>query len=460
MNKLKIWLQHSVLILCLFGLPTTALQAAESGSDIREPELMQLLSPIALYPDTLLTHMLIASTYPLELVQAQRWRKQRSHWSNERLMAEAENQDWDPSVMALIAFPEVLNKMSTDLDWTARLGEAFIADEGRVMDGIQTLRQAAWNADSLNDLGNLNARRDERQIVIAPTRTEVIYVPYYDSRRVYGHWHWSSYPPIYWDPFPGYVRYHSSPFYWRSAGVSISFNFFFSAFHWHDRVIWVDYRHKHYNHYRPRLAYSQGAQRWSHNPHHRRGAHYRHPGLQQRYNKAVYNKPHKRYESQARSFNHSQRLHQDRNKQQKQLQHELKKRREHNSREWRAGDKREKMHKGEPQKVRQLSQQPSYRSANSSANAADKTMRAKHQARDRQLQQASNRHTNTTYRQAEKRRQQADKQQQPQRHYQPQSQSKVQHQQRAQPQRHQAERRQPSRAQEHRQRAVHQQRER
>ncbi len=257
MNKLKIWLQHGVLILCLFGLPTTALQGAESGSDTREPELMQLLSPIALYPDTLLTHMLIASTYPLELVQAQRWRKQRSHWSNERLMAEAENQDWDPSVMALIAFPEVLNKMSTDLDWTARLGEAFIADEGRVMDGIQTLRQAAWDADSLNDLGNLNARRDERQIVIAPTRTEVIYVPYYDSRRVYGHWHWSSYPPIYWDPFPGYVRYHSSPFYWRSAGVSISFNFFFSAFHWHDRVIWVDYRHKHYNHYRPRLAYSQ-----------------------------------------------------------------------------------------------------------------------------------------------------------------------------------------------------------
>ncbi len=325
------------------------------------------------------------------------------------------------------------------------------------MDGIQTLRQAAWNADSLNDLGNLNARRDERQIVIAPTRTEVIYVPYYDSRRVYGHWHWSSYPPIYWDPFPGYVRYHSSPFYWRSAGVSISFNFFFSAFHWHDRVVWVDYRHKHYNHYRPRLAYSQGAQRWSHNPHHRRGAHYRHPALQQRYNKAVYNKPHKRYESQARSFNHSQRLHQDRNKQQKQLQHELKQRREHNSREWRAADKREK---GEPQKVRQLSQQPSYRSANSSANAADKTMRVKHQARDRQLQQASNRHTNTTYRQAEKRRQQADKQQQPQRHYQPQSQSKVQHPQRAQPQRHQAERRQPSRAQEHRQRTVHQQRER
>lgn len=453
MNKLKIWLQHSVLILCLFGLPTTALQAAESSSDIREPELMQLLSPIALYPDTLLTHMLIASTYPLELVKAQRWRKQRSHWSNERLMAEAENQDWDPSVMALIAFPEVLNKMSTDLDWTARLGEAFIADEGRVMDGIQTLRQAAWDADSLNDLGNLNARRDERQIVIAPTRTEVIYVPYYDSRRVYGHWHWSSYPPIYWDPFPGYVRYHSSPFYWRSAGVSISFNFFFSAFHWHDRVVWVDYRHKHYNHYRPRLAYSQGAQRWSHNPHHRRGAHYRHPGLQQRYNKAVYNKPHKRYKSQARSFNHSQRLQQDRGKQQKQLQRELKQRREHNSREWRAGDHREKMHRGETQKVRQLSQQPSYRRA----NAADKTMRVKHQARDRQLQHTSNQHRN---RQAEKRRQQADKQHQPQRRYQPQSQSKVRHQQRAQPQRHQAERRKPSRAQEHRQRAVHQQRER
>ncbi|WP_052074800.1 DUF3300 domain-containing protein [Shewanella mangrovi] len=273
-----------LLLLALFavGLARPTMAADDDGS-YSDAEVAQLMSPIALYPDTLLTHVLIAASYPLEVVQAQRWRKQHSNWSNDQLTTEGGKQGWDPSVVALLAFPEVLDKMSNDLDWTEKVGEAFVADEGQVMDSIQGLRQSAYNAGNLKDVKNIKVEQDQQRIVIVPSSPSVVYVPYYDTRYIYGDWYWGAYPPVYWDPFPGYVVAPHSLFYWRGSGVHISFNFFFGGLFWHDRSVWVDYRHRHTRYVHVRRHHTMEGQRWEHRPEHRRGIHYRSTSLNKRY---------------------------------------------------------------------------------------------------------------------------------------------------------------------------------
>ncbi|PIW63033.1 DUF3300 domain-containing protein [Shewanella sp. CG12_big_fil_rev_8_21_14_0_65_47_15] len=293
MNRLYRW-KWLVLSAALVALPFTApTQAAGvsvsqgSSASLGQAELEQMLAPIALYPDSLLSHILIASTYPLEVVQAQRWLEDHPKLSVDQVMSRTEDKDWDPSVKALMAFPNVLQKMSEDLDWTQRLGEAFLADEAQVMDGIQSLRQQADKANNLANMDNMAITRANNLIIIEPARREVVYVPYYDPRVVYGTWRWGvAYPPVYWE-FGGYVGYPYRPsnsyFYW-SPGIHISFNYFFSSFHWHNhRVVVIDHHHSH--HYRPRERYSvsYGAQPWKHKPEHRRGVVYHNPVVKQRY---------------------------------------------------------------------------------------------------------------------------------------------------------------------------------
>ncbi|MGL5147920.1 MAG: DUF3300 domain-containing protein, partial [Plesiomonas shigelloides] len=291
MNRtLSLTLLPVLLCLPLWLIPGVSAAAESSAyrsqvntARFSEAELAQLLAPIALYPDTLLTHILIASTYPLEVVEASRWQRKHSKLSPNKLMDKAEKQGWDPSVTALIAFPDVLSRMSDELDWTQDLGDAFLADEAGVLDSIQLLRREADNAGNLNGGSQLVVKRQPTQIIIESPNPEVIFVPYYDPRRVYGYWRWQRYPPVYWSPFPGYIHYHNH-FGWNS-GVSISFNFYFSNFHWYDRQVIV---HQHHHHYKrppePRYAISQGAQRWRHDPGHRHGVAYRSAEIRQRFN--------------------------------------------------------------------------------------------------------------------------------------------------------------------------------
>ncbi|WP_037428055.1 DUF3300 domain-containing protein [Shewanella colwelliana] len=252
-----------------------------------EAELAQVLAPIALYPDSLLTHILIASTYPLEVVQANRWRNKYQALEAEAAVKRAEDKGWDPSILALLAFPTVLEKLSDDLDWTQKLGDAFLQDEARVLASIQTLRQQADNANTFDDMDNMKVTKVNQQIIIEPVQKEIVYVPVYDTRVVYGHWRWYNYPPVYWVYPPRYpVHYpshYSSRFYWHS-GIHISFNYYFSAFHWHKRHIVVTHHHS-ANRYRShkRIVTSSGAQRWNHKPAHRRGVAYRSTSVKQRY---------------------------------------------------------------------------------------------------------------------------------------------------------------------------------
>src|SRR5690606_2524898 len=133
---------------------------------------------------------LIASTYPLEVVQAARWATANSKLRAEAALSAVDHQDWDPSVKALVAFPQILQRMSDDLDWTQRVGDAFLADEAEVMDVIQDLRQKAYASGNLDKMEHVRVQREEKVIVIEPAVERVVYVPYYDFRLIYGNWWW------------------------------------------------------------------------------------------------------------------------------------------------------------------------------------------------------------------------------------------------------------------------------
>ncbi|OKY27454.1 DUF3300 domain-containing protein [Thalassotalea sp. PP2-459] len=269
-------------------------QVTVEQSVMTQAELAQLLSPIALYPDALLTHILIAATYPIEVIDADRLVKRNKHASSETLQKMAQDKDWDPSVSALLAFPQVLEKLSEDLTWMRELGDAFLQDEEQVLASIQLLRQQADEAGNLAKMDNVQIIREQKTIVIQPEQPEVIYVPYYDTRSVYGRWHWSHRPPIYWHR-PVYYSYHNGPFYWRS-GIHLAADFFFVGFHWHNRHV-IHHSPKYYRNYhsKKRVTTSHRVKRWQHNPHRRKGVAYRNHEVKKRYasHRSV-NKPVKR----------------------------------------------------------------------------------------------------------------------------------------------------------------------
>lgn len=269
----------------------TALSAASQSAQpapFSEAELDQMLAPVALYPDTVLSHVLIAATYPLEVVQAARWSRHNPSMRGEEAVAAVERQNWDPSVKALVAFPELLARMDEDLEWTQRLGDAFLMQEEEVVDTVQYLRSEAYAQGHLKSNDHVRVVRETQYIYIEPARTQVVYVPYYDPRVVYTRWRWSSHPPVYWHHPPAYRS--SVVFYWGPA-YRVAPSFYFSSFHWSRRqVVSVHHHHHHYHrHVHTHRHFSSGrdiarhssARHWQHNPTHRRGVSYR-PGTDQR----------------------------------------------------------------------------------------------------------------------------------------------------------------------------------
>jgi len=263
-------------------------QAQSEQKPFSEAELAQMLAPIALYPDSLLTHILIASTYPIEIVEAHRWLKKNEDLNAEQAAQSVEDFNWDASVKALVPFERILSRLSEDLTWTQQLGDAFLQDESRLLESIQALRKQAELAGNLEKMDNMDVSYEESNIVIEPVEKEIVYVPYYDTRMVYGNWHWASYPPVYWRPRHSNYVSHYNPFYWHS-GIHISFDYFFSAFHWHNRqVVVVNTHHSKHRYYeqRPRHLIVNGgyAKRWIHKPIHRKGVAYRTKHTSNKYN--------------------------------------------------------------------------------------------------------------------------------------------------------------------------------
>ena len=211
-------------LLCLLPLGALAQTpaAAPSQALLKPAELDQLVAPIALYPDALLSEVLIASTYPLEVVQADRWAKSNSSLKGEALTAALAKQGWDDSVKALAQVPNVLTMMADQLDWTQKLGDAVLAQQPELMDAIQRLRGRAQANGKLQSTkeqtvtvksaapaqgGGGQAQEGQapaQYIVIEPTSPTEMYVPYYDPAVVYGAWPYPDYSPYYFPPRPGY----------------------------------------------------------------------------------------------------------------------------------------------------------------------------------------------------------------------------------------------------------------
>ncbi|WP_333606370.1 DUF3300 domain-containing protein [Arsukibacterium sp.] len=271
-----------ILLLSMLLLASNSFAQPQSRV-LSDQQLDQMLAPVALYPDALLTHVLIAATYPLEVVQAHRWLQSQPGLNGEAAVNAATEQDWDPSVQALTAFPNLLERLNDDLQWTQQLGEAFLADEAQVLASIQRLRLAAEQHGSLAQLEHVVVEREREVIVIEPAQREVIYVPYYDSRVVYGSWWYPAYPPVYWYT-PG-VHFSHSYVYWGPS-VIVRPGFYFSIFDWHHRHIIVNhhYYHRPPRYYPKRHHHYADAHRWQHNNYHRRGVHYRQPQLNQQFN--------------------------------------------------------------------------------------------------------------------------------------------------------------------------------
>jgi len=259
---------------------TTLSEVGPSRPALTQQELDQMLAPIALYPDSLLSQILMASTYPLEVVEAARWSRANPNLKGEQAVQAVAQNTWDPSVKSLVAFPQILLMMDEKLDWTERLGDAFLAQQAQVTDTVQNLRQKAYDAGNLQSTDQVRVDRQGQTIVIEPPRPDVIYVPYYDPAVIYGPWWWPAYPPVYWAPWPGYfVRHRFAVGFTWGVGIPVGVGFFFGTFDWPHRHVTVVNVNNFYFH----TVNVNRVTVWQHDPVHRRGVLYRDASLRQQF---------------------------------------------------------------------------------------------------------------------------------------------------------------------------------
>jgi hypothetical protein len=262
------------------GLPQ---QAISERQLLNPAQLDALVAPIALYPDTLLAELLIASTYPLEVVQAERWVRGNT-LKDDQLKAALDKQSWDDSVKSLAATPSVLEMMSRQLDWTQKLGDAVLAQQPAVMEAIQRMRAKAYENKKLSSTKEqivVVRQQDSKQhIVIEPAAPEVLSVPYYNPSVVYGEWSYSDDPPYYFPP-PDYIPA-------AIIGTGIGFgagyllgrwtsggNYWGGGIHWGGGDIDIN---RPIDPNRPRVGHH-----WRHDPAHRRGIRYNNAKVSERF---------------------------------------------------------------------------------------------------------------------------------------------------------------------------------
>jgi hypothetical protein len=213
---------------------TTAAQPAASAATptpsktppFKKEELEAIVAPIALYPDALLAQIFMASTYPLEIVEAARWSKANPNVTGDAVAGAVQKETWDPSVKSLCAFPTVLANMNDKIDWTQKLGDAFLAQQKEVMQAVQILRGKAKETGNLKSTKEVTVKEEPapagspapQTIIIESPDPEVVYVPSYNPTVVYGAWSYPYYPPYAYYP-PAY--YGGAMFWSFTAGVIV-----------------------------------------------------------------------------------------------------------------------------------------------------------------------------------------------------------------------------------------------
>ncbi len=275
-----------LIALSCLGIQPPQVQAQESGySESSEKysreELAQMLAPIALYPDALLSQILMAATYPIEVIEADRWVQRNQDVQDEALDAALLEMNWDPSIKAICHFPSILALMSDRVTETTNLGNAFLAQENEVMDMVQKLRSDAYTQGNLTTTSQQKVIVEKETIIIEPADPRVIYVPYYDTRYIYGQWAYPTYHPYYWGP-PGVIL-GPTLFYWPAFHFGFNFGAW-SYFDWNSRYIYINVQN------RPRYVrnnrWGVNPGRWNHVPLHRRGVAYRDKNTARKYGQA------------------------------------------------------------------------------------------------------------------------------------------------------------------------------
>ena len=291
------------------GTSATAAPAATPEEVLLSPEeLEQLVAPIALYPDQLLADVLIASTYPLEVIEADRWAKKNKSLKGEKLAAALDKQAWDQSVKSLVGTPSVLAMMSEQLEWTRKLGDTMLAQQTSLMDAVQRLRLKAQEAGQLKTTkeqivtvseppaatsapatsgsggGGAPAAAPAPVITIAPAEPETVYVPYYDPGVVYGGWDYPSYPPYYWPPAPGY--YVGSAIATGIAfGASVAWvGAVTGGFDWNNHDVNIDID-RNVNKNKIKIDKDFKGGKWQHDPKHRGGVRYGNGSVDKKFSK-------------------------------------------------------------------------------------------------------------------------------------------------------------------------------
>ncbi len=285
------------LVLAAVLVLAAGLATAQDKPALKPEEIEALVAPIALYPDPLLSQVLMASTYPLEIVQAARWVEKNPKITGDAAIKAVEKETWDVSVKSLVAFPQALIPMNEKLDWTQKLGDAFLAQREDVMQAVQRLRQQAEKS------GNLKSNEQQKVTVepasgtqttiikVEPANPEVIYVPAYNPTVVYGTWPYPAYPPYYWPPPPYYY-----PGGYVAAGLAfglgvVTIGAIFGDCNWGhndididiDKAVNID---RNFDSNR-NVNREGGRNSWEHNPSHRKGVAYRDTATREKFGASV-----------------------------------------------------------------------------------------------------------------------------------------------------------------------------
>jgi hypothetical protein len=268
----------SWLIVALTFLPWA--QAQDNvPAPFKKEEIEQLVAPIALYPDPLVAQILMASTYPLEVVSAARWSKANPKVKDKALEEAMQKETWDPSVKSLTAFPSVLAMLNEKLDMTQKLGDAFLGQQKEVMAAIQSLRARADKAGNLKSSKEQTVTTTQESgqtvIKIEPADPQVVYVPTYNPTAVYGPWPYAAYPPYYYYP-PGYAA--GGALFAFTVGVAVG-NAMWGGCNWGGNG-GVYINHNTYNNFNKTNI--KGGD-WNHNPENRKGVQYRDQASQQKF---------------------------------------------------------------------------------------------------------------------------------------------------------------------------------
>ncbi len=283
-------LLRALAIVLAFALPVSS--GAQGGDKpFSKEQLDQMTAQVALYPDSLLSQLFMATTYPDEFAAAVKWAKAHPDAKGDDAVKMVENEPWDPSVASLVGFPEVLITLGDKPDWVKNMGDAFLAQPEDVMDSVQRLRAQAEKAGNLKSNEQVKVTTEAappsqttvvqqaapppQVIVIEPAQPSVVYVPAYNPAVVYGPWAYPAYPPYYYPPPPGYwwSRTIATGIAW-GVGIGVS-NALWGGFNWGRGDVNINVNRYNNINVNKRISANGNRANWKHNPEHRGNAAYR-----------------------------------------------------------------------------------------------------------------------------------------------------------------------------------------